>query len=864
MDSYIEQYPLNTAPLYGFCYLQLLTNKRGDIEDYIFLEINSGFEEIFGFSRVDFLGKKSSDIEGCHKLLRFDLLSHYRQAVISGKTQEFEQQIQPYGRNFLVTVMPSGRDYLALAIRDTSEPLSVKAAFPNEDAELNGLDTLFNSTHDAILLIKHTEEGFRYIRNNALHQKLTGFFEVYNKSPIELLGSEIGEKLINYYKQCIQTKASVTYEQEYFFVQSKRIWQTEITPLFGVSGIRYLLSCSKDVTEFKAIQNENEVLLQRLHSMFNLHDAIMMIIDPITGRILDANPAASRFYGYAREELLGLYIHDINMLPPEEVERRRLMACEYNQQNFLFPHRLKSGEIRMVDVNSCPITDGDSKVLYSIIVDVTDREMYRKDLIREKEMFRTTLQSIGDGVVTTNNNGLITSLNRVAQDLTEWKIEEAEGRPFADVFQLINEETGKPVENPIQKVLDSGRIIGLANHTVLLTRNGRKLPIADSAAPIKTGDGKIFGVVMVFRDVSKEKEHNNQIKHMSYHDSLTGLYNRRYIEEAISQWDTPENQPISIIMGDVNGLKITNDVFGHAAGDNLLRQVARTVKENCFDENLVARWGGDEFVVVMLKTDISIAEDVIRKIRYSCDNAGDNRLRMSLSLGCAVKKAHKEKIQNVFRLAEEYMYHQKLLDGKSYRNTIINTLLATLYEKSTETEEHAKRLKSSCHAMGRILELSSKDMDDLSLLAILHDIGKVAINQNILQKPSSLTPEEWEEMKRHPEIGYRIAQTTPELAVVADLILSHHERWDGKGYPRGMKGEEIPLVCRILAVADSFDAMINDRIYRKAMSHGEAITELRKNAGAQFDPSLVELFIDIVHSVPGYDCIPLSDDYLSM
>lgn len=135
-------------------------------------------------------------------------------------------------------------------------------------------------------------------------------------------------------------------------------------------------------------------------------------------------------------------------------------------------------------------------------------------------------------------------------------------------------------------------------------------------------------------------------------------------------------------------------------------------------------------------------------------------------------------------------------------------------------------------------------MDELSLLALLHDIGKVSINPNILQKqPGALTSAEWDEMKRHPEIGYRIAQATPELAIVSDLILSHHERWDGKGYPRGLKEEEIPLPCRILAIADAFDAMTNDRVYRKAMSREEALLEIERNAGAQFDPVITNLFI---------------------
>jgi len=500
-----------------------------------------------------------------------------------------------------------------------------------------------------------------------------------------------------------------------------------------------------------------------------------------------------------------------------------------------------------VDVYSCPIYDHKRTLLYSIIFDATDRERYRDELIREKEMLRTTLQSIGDGVVTTDKHGVITSLNDVAREITGWISNEAVGKDFTEVFQLRSEETGEMVESPIKKVLETGRIVGLANHTVLLNRQGQLVPIADSAAPIRTEEGKIFGVVMVFRDVSKEKEQSEQIRFLSYHDPLTGLNNRHYVEEAMSRLDTEKNLPISIVMGDVNGLKITNDVFGHDAGDDLLRHVSEVLEKSCRKEDLIARWGGDEFVIFMPQTDLSGAEEIIQTIKSSYGTVGEGSLRLSMSLGCSVKKKVEESIQDVMRQAEEYMYHQKLLDGKSYRNAVIHTLLATLYEKSIETEEHAERMEIYCHSLGQKLQLSSKEMDELSLLAILHDIGKVGISPSILNKPAPLTSTEWEEMKRHPEIGYRIAQSTPELAVVADYILSHHERWDGKGYPHGLKGEEIPLVCRILAVSDAYDAMTNDRIYRKAITKEEAVCELKKNVCTQFDPTIVDLFIDIIN-----------------
>lgn len=182
-------------------------------------------------------------------------------------------------------------------------------------------------------------------------------------------------------------------------------------------------------------------------------------------------------------------------------------------------------------------------------------------------------------------------------------------------------------------------------------------------------------------------------------------------------------------------------------------------------------------------------------------------------------------------------------DSHSYKRATINMLLEVLREQCAETEDHANRLQEYCYQMGHHLKLTPEEMEDLSLLAVLHDIGKLGVNPAILKKPGPLTSKEWVEMKRHPEIGWRIIKDFPSLGAIANYILCHHERWDGKGYPSGLKTENIPLHSRILAVADAFDAMTSDRVYRKRMELDKAIAELRNNAGKQFDPQVVNLFI---------------------
>ncbi|MBM7582703.1 diguanylate cyclase (GGDEF)-like protein [Caldicoprobacter guelmensis] len=333
---------------------------------------------------------------------------------------------------------------------------------------------------------------------------------------------------------------------------------------------------------------------------------------------------------------------------------------------------------------------------------------------------------------------------------------------------------------------------------------------------------------------------------LSYSDLLTGLYNRRFVEEEFARWQaSPRGFSIAVIVADINGLKMINDVYGVQEGDNMLKRAARMLAKNCRKTDIVARWDGDEFLILLPQISEQGVEKIIERIKGECSQEKDEKIPLSMAFGYAVKKKPVESLNQIVREAEEMMYRVKLMEERSYRNAIVNSMLMALVTKSAETEEHAERLKDYCLIIGRKMGLSSRELDELALLAILHDIGKVGIRESILQKPGPLTSEEWEEMKKHSEFGWRIAKAIPELTHIAEYILCHHERWDGQGYPRGLKGEEIPLLSRILAVVDAYDAMTSDRVYRKAMPREKAFAELKRNAGTQFDPQVVEVFLEL-------------------
>lgn len=397
----------------------------------------------------------------------------------------------------------------------------------------------------------------------------------------------------------------------------------------------------------------------------------------------------------------------------------------------------------------------------------------------------------------------------------------------------------KLCSNSSQNEFIEYRLLTKSNHYNWFYSQGKVVDFTNEGNP-----KKILGITM---DIENRKNMEDEIKYLTYYDKLTGLFNRGYYEFNIEKIINHGNYPISIIIGDVNGLKITNDTLGYAEGDKLLLEAARLLKESCPEEAIICRWGGDEFIVIIQSCDEKEVDGIVQKVKDSIAKNEENLV--SLSLGYTTKYSSNEDMDVLIRQAEEFMYHNKLLENKSLRNNTLSVLNRTLLEKSHETEKHAERIFQICEKIGNKLNLSSILINRLSLLAKLHDIGKIGIPDDILNKPGKLNESEWEIMKTHTQIGYRIATSVPDIQHVAYDILCHHERYDGTGYPNGLKGEEIPLLARILSIVDAFDVMTNNRPYKKAFSMEMAIEELKRCSSTQFDPELVNIFLEVINEL---------------
>lgn len=432
----------------------------------------------------------------------------------------------------------------------------------------------------------------------------------------------------------------------------------------------------------------------------------------------------------------------------------------------------------------------------------------------------------------------VTHLNRAMEELLGCREADLAAPGWSPLDRLGPES--QDVFRQAQQALWAGAAEVKDIRLVWWARDGREVLLEHTFLPVRDEFGQLSGVESIARDVTERERMESEIRKLTFHDQLTGVHNRTYFEHELRRIAAGEAGTLTLVMGDLNGLKLANDAFGHEVGDRLLVDTAAVLRSVLRRSDLICRWGGDEFAMVLPGVDEAGALEIVARIRSALAEVEPNPIPLSIALGVATRTADSGlAVTDLVHLAEEQMYRNKLLESRATHSAIVASLQRTLWSKTHETEDHARRLQHLVDCLGRRLGLREDLLASLSLLAVLHDVGKVAIPASVLAAPGALSPEEWEIMRRHPEIGYRIAAACPNLAPIATLILCHHEHWDGQGYPRGLAGEAIPLAARVFAVADAFDVMTNGRPYRPAISPEAAMEELERCRGTQFDPQVV-------------------------
>ena len=364
-------------------------------------------------------------------------------------------------------------------------------------------------------------------------------------------------------------------------------------------------------------------------------------------------------------------------------------------------------------------------------------------------------------------------------------------------------------------------------------------------------DGSIVGGVITFMDITDRKRREDEIRFLSQHDPLTGLYNRRSFESALEQLSSEDNLPLSVIFADINGLKITNDLFGHAAGDALILSAASVLARTCRIGDVIARIGGDEFVILLPKTTPATAHDILNKIKTALDQERVSAIKCSAALGTDTKMNRGQPLAEVIANAENRMYQDKTINRKKINKVIIDTIMATLHEKNPRERQHATVVKALCGRFGALRSMPALEIEKLKRAAYLHDIGKITLDEALLADDSFTDEEEYEPMQQHALTGYRLLNQIDETMDLADIIYNHHEHWDGRGYPRGLKGEQIPESSRIIAVVETYERVLNRTSslnkYSQAERKEQAIAAIRHGAGTRFDPGMIELFIQMIN-----------------
>ena len=585
----------------------------------------------------------------------------------------------------------------------------------------------------------------------------------------------------------------------------------------------------------------------------SISDGILIIDKHRTVTYQSAN--CERVFGWKASDLIGkqyknfIYEDDIEMMREQFYS---IMKNDVKVTMFECRIKDKDGSFRIVDITAT--NEFDNPSINGILVtfhDISERKAIENELKVSEEKYRLITENISDVIAVIN-----LSLNKttfVSPSIYQqrgYTVEEAMVQSIEDslvptsrelVQKLILEHTQIFLNNPqtphelrteVQQYHKDGHLIWVE----ILSR-------------YQMNKDNEIEMLVVSRNIDERKKAEVLRTYFSLHDHLTGLYNRRFFEEELVRLDVERSLPMSIIMGDVNGLKLINDSFGHEIGDELLIKVAIVIKSQLREDEIFARLGGDEFAILLPHTDHATSKAIIHRIQEAIKKEKVANISLSISFGYDIKEKTTDIIVDVIKKAEDNMYRSKLCENRSSKGQTVDIIMEALFEKSPREKDHALRVRDLCEKFANALNFTEDRVQQIKKAAYVHDIGKIGIDADILNKSGKLNDKEMFMIRKHPEAGWRILNSVMAYTELSEFIMMHHEWVNGSGYPRGLKGDTIPLESRLLAIVDAYDVMTNPTSYKTPLSIQDAKSELNKYSGSQFDPFLVKMFIEKIQDV---------------
>jgi len=556
-----------------------------------------------------------------------------------------------------------------------------RSAQKNADLLLNDEATkmrqLFNSNIDAIIVIRQSD--WRIVDVN------DSFLALSSCTRDELIGSSTAELFLfpdenGHEALAAEIERNGAIDNVEVNLLSKG--GNSIASVISAAMVRYgdephVYFTIRDVS---ARSYANEALVVSEANYRRLFEAVkdgILILDAESGKVMSVNPFLVELLGYSKDQILEKSIWELGLFKDILANREKfleLQSKEYVRYEDL-PLQTADGRIAQVEFVSNVYLVGKRKVIQCNVRDITERKRLEMALEKEKRIYEITLISVGDGVISCDNHNHIVFLNKAAELLTGWVAESARSQQLETVFTIVDEFTRKAGTSIILETVNNENCFERGLHILLISKFGIERPIEYTVSPIIDEAGVTVGSVVVFRDFSEQRSEEKKIEFLSYHDQLTGLYNRRFYEEELNRLDTKRNLPIAIVMGDVNGLKLINDSFGHVAEDELLKKVAIVMQTTCRADDILARLGGDEFVIILPKTDTKGAEQLIQRIKDKLANEKVGAIDPSVSFGYEIKQNETDSMQEIFKIAEDHLCRHKLNESLSMRHQTINLIL---------------------------------------------------------------------------------------------------------------------------------------------------------------------------------------------